>query len=273
MFVTHHIAPQLGHPSRTEQCRRLWHWFLHGPEARGGALPLHLDHPRVELREPATACLQDSIEADLCPRSSDHRRLPQRGQLPPFLPWQLDVDAQWRARWLEADQEKAWRTAGRQVVYGCGRGDGQRVGVRPVPGHVGAYGPPPELPARERIRADRPQEGHAQDNCPDQRDDRQHPRKRHPRRECRHQESLELCRHRWPQRHLHALRRQLVRRGGQLVLLVRDLVGNEGPDTRQPGLSDGAKRQRGRRGARGQRAPEFRKRCVDPEWDSDTDKR
>jgi hypothetical protein len=87
------VPLHLGHPSRTEQCGWLWYWLLYGPEARCSTLSLHLDHTGVELHESTESGVQDSLPSDLCPRQSYDRGIAERGQLPPILPWQSDVDA------------------------------------------------------------------------------------------------------------------------------------------------------------------------------------
>lgn len=108
LSLTCACLPTIGYPPRAEQCRWLWHWLLHRPETGRRALPLHLDDTGLELREPTTAGLQDGVAPDIRPCPRHHRGLSERGQLPPFLPRQLDVDAQRRARRVEADQAEAW---------------------------------------------------------------------------------------------------------------------------------------------------------------------
>lgn len=89
----------LGHQTREEQRRWLWYRFLYGPETRGGAVPIYVDHTSMELHQLATNRIQDCLATDFCPCTSHHRRLPLRGQLPPFHAWEPNVDAQrWAGR-------------------------------------------------------------------------------------------------------------------------------------------------------------------------------
>ena len=95
-----------GHPSRPKQCRWLRHRILHRSQARFRPLLVHLDDPGLELPKSTTSCLQDRLASRVRPCPSHHRRHTERGQLPPFLPWESYVDAQRRTGRMEAHQEK-----------------------------------------------------------------------------------------------------------------------------------------------------------------------
>lgn len=106
MMSIHLTATCKGQPP-PRQRRWLRSRLLHRPQARPGALHLHIDAAGLELREPGTAGVEDMLGPDLCARARHDGGRALRQQLPPLPAPDADVDAQRRHRRLALHQAHA----------------------------------------------------------------------------------------------------------------------------------------------------------------------
>lgn len=61
-------------PETASQCRWIWCRILHAPFSWPRALHLYLHNSRLELHKSGAACLENHFLANLCSRTSHHRR-------------------------------------------------------------------------------------------------------------------------------------------------------------------------------------------------------